>query len=255
MERTERFEDPQEAIRTALDGRQSQMWTALPGIVVAYNASEGTVDVQPALMGQLTQPTGATTQVMMPKLIHCPLHFPSAGGYTMTFPVKPGDECLIVFASRCIDGWWDKGGVQKQAELRMHDLSDGFAILGTRSKVRALANASASGAQLRTDDGKSYIEVAGGAGPAGTAGVAPTGSQPGEISILATGDITITSRARVTIVSFGDVSVHASGVANISAGGDVILNNGQAMVARVGDTVQCPAGVGHITSGAARVRA
>ena len=21
-------------------------------------------------------------------------------------PIKPGDECLVIFADRCIDGWW-----------------------------------------------------------------------------------------------------------------------------------------------------
>ncbi|MGC8050122.1 Gp138 family membrane-puncturing spike protein, partial [Salmonella enterica] len=78
---------------------------------------------------------------------------------SMTFPVAQGDECLVVFASRCIDSWWQSGGIQEQAELRMHDLSDGFAILGFRSQPRALSNISTTSAQLRSDDGATFIDL------------------------------------------------------------------------------------------------
>ena len=31
--------------------------------------------------------------------------FPGGGGFALTFPVAAGDECLVVFASRCIDDY------------------------------------------------------------------------------------------------------------------------------------------------------
>ena len=34
MDRRERWAEPVEALRAALDGRQAEMWTALPGIVI-----------------------------------------------------------------------------------------------------------------------------------------------------------------------------------------------------------------------------
>ena len=64
--------------------------------------------------------------------------FPGGGGWSITFPVSKGDEALVVFASRCIDDWWQSGGVGIQPDLRMHDLSDGFAIIGPRSQPRKL---------------------------------------------------------------------------------------------------------------------
>jgi hypothetical protein len=64
----------------------------------------------------------------------------------------------VVFASRCIDGWWQSGGVQPPAEFRMHDLSDGFAIPG-RARSRASSNVSTTTAQLRSDDGLAYVEL------------------------------------------------------------------------------------------------
>ena len=78
-----------------------------------------------------------------------------------TYKVKPGDECLVVFASRCIDAWWQSGGIQSPAEARMHDLSDGFAIPGPWSQAAKIEGVSASAVQLRSDDGASCVEIEG----------------------------------------------------------------------------------------------
>jgi hypothetical protein len=118
-----------------------------------------TCTVQPAINGQVRDETGALTDVELPLLVDCPVQFPAGGGCTLTFPVKDGDECLVVFSSRCIDAWWQSGGIQVQPELRMHDLSDGFALLGFRSLPRVISGISTTAAQLRTDDGAAFVEV------------------------------------------------------------------------------------------------
>jgi hypothetical protein len=92
----------------------------------------------------------------------CPVQFPSGGGFTLTFPVAQGDECLVVFSSRCIDAWWQSGGVQNQAVMRMHDLSDGFAVLGFSSVPRVIGGISATATQLRSNDGSTFVEVGAG---------------------------------------------------------------------------------------------
>ena len=51
--------------------------------------------------------------------------------------------------------------MQKQAEFRLHDLSDGFALVGPRSRPRALSGVSADSVQLRKDDGTTYFEIKG----------------------------------------------------------------------------------------------
>lgn len=138
------------------------LWTAMPGIIQSFQSAADrppTCTVQPALKMLVRGLDGATTSVVLPLLVDCPVQFPSGGNCTLTFPVTQGDECLVVFASRCIDSWWQSGGVQEQAELRMHDLSDGFALLGFRSKPRALAGVSGTSTQLRSDDGETYIDL------------------------------------------------------------------------------------------------
>lgn len=145
-------------MRIALDGKQSQIWTALPCIIQSFNPSAMTCEAQPTVMGMLRQPDGTSKSVAMPLLLDCPVMFPGGGGVTLTFPIKPGDEALVVFASRCIDAWWQLGGVRGQAEFRMHDLSDGFAFVGVRSQPRAF-DVSTNAAQLRTDDGTAFISL------------------------------------------------------------------------------------------------
>lgn len=85
--------------------------------------------------------------------------FPGGGGFELTFPLAAGDEGIVVFASRCIDAWWQQSGVQPQAELRMHDLSDGMFIPGMFSQPRLPSPApSTSVPTLRNSDATVKLE-------------------------------------------------------------------------------------------------
>lgn len=159
MDARERMNDPIVGLSVALSGWQSKIQTAVPGIIQSFNPDDMTCTVQPAINGQVRDETGGLTGVELPLLVDCPVQFPAGGGCTLTFPVKKDDECLVVFSSRCIDSWWQSGGIQAQPELRMHDLSDGFALLGFRSQPRVIGGISGTAAQLRTDDGAAFIEV------------------------------------------------------------------------------------------------
>lgn len=162
MNRLERLDDFEESLAAAFHGMHAELWTSLPAIIQSFDSAKQTCTAQPTIQGQVTQSDGSKKWVTLPLLVDVPVHFPSGGGYTLTFPVAHGDEALIVFASRCIDAWWQSGGIQQQAEMRMHDLSDGFAFVGFRSQVRLLAGGVKSGAaQLRSDDGSTYVELAG----------------------------------------------------------------------------------------------
>lgn len=151
--------DAEEAMRLVLDGRQSVLWTALPCIVKSVNLTKMTIEAQPTIQGQIEDENGSIQSVNLPLLVDVPLVFPSAGGFTITFPIKANDEVLVVFASRCIDAWWQSGGINRPMEARMHDLSDGFAIPGPRSQPRVVGSISATALQIRNDAGTSYLEI------------------------------------------------------------------------------------------------
>ena len=159
MRREERLDDPQESLRLAMEGQQSQMWTALPGVVSDVDLVAQTVSVQPTIQSNVLDSAGQTTPATLPLLVDVPIVWPRAGGFALTFPVADGDEVLVVFASRCIDSWWQSGGVGQQAEDRMHDLSDGFAILAPSSQPKRFENVSTENVQLRNEGGDTFIEI------------------------------------------------------------------------------------------------
>lgn len=193
MNREERLGDPEEALRLALEDRQSQMWTALPGIVTSVNLSAQTVAVQPTIQGVVSSPNGAKQSVNLPVLVDVPIVWPRAGGFALTFPIAVGDEVLVVFASRCIDSWWQSGGIGSQAEARMHDLSDGFAVLAPTSQAKKLSGVSTSNVQLRNYAGTTFVEI----------------TPSGGIMLKATGSITVEAP---TINLTGNI-VHSGGSA------------------------------------------
>lgn len=205
MDRRERYDDPEETMRLAQDGHQARIWTALPGIVVAFDAAKNTCTVQPAILGKVRAPDGVQTSIRMPLLLDCPVVWQGGGGCTLTFPIKAGDECLVVFGSRCIDGWWQSGGVQEQAEFRMHDLSDGFVLCGVRSLPRALA-VSTSAAQLRSDDGAAYVEIN------------PTSHK---IKAVTSGDIEASAGGMLKATAGGSASIEAP---TITLKGNIVLD-------------------------------
>lgn len=160
MNREERLNDPEESLRLALESQQAQIWTALPGIVSGVDLDKQTVSVQPSVQGSVSDAQGNVSNVNLPVLVDVPIVWPRAGGFALTFPIKAGDEVLVVFSSRCIDAWWQSGGVGVAAEARMHDLSDGFAVLAPTSQSKKLSNVSSSNVQLRDEAGTTYVEIA-----------------------------------------------------------------------------------------------
>lgn len=189
MDPRERIGDPEEAFRTAVEGLLSGLWTAIPCYVTKINFADMTVELQPTIMAKIRQQDGTLINVKLPILLDVPIMFQGGGGFTATFPIAAGDEALAIFATLCIDSWWQSSGVQTQAELRMHDLSDAFALIGPRSKPRVISGISTNSAQLRTDDGTTFAEVKSDqtvniAAPAGMTINAPFVSISGIITVL-----------------------------------------------------------------------
>lgn len=206
MQRQERRADAAATLLRTLRNHEASVWTSLPGIVESVDLERQTVTVQPVTKVRMTLADGTMTSVPLPLLPDVPIVFPAGGGYSLTFPIQPGDECLVVFADRCIDAWWQSGGVQEQADLRMHDLSDGIAIFGPRSQPRKLSGVSTESVQLRSDDGTACVELS-------AAGITLT--HPAAVTINApattiTGAVSMPDGATIGGIAFG--SHHHTGV-------------------------------------------
>lgn len=51
----------------------------------------------------------------------------------ITYPIKKGDECVLLFSDREIESWFINGDVNPESYPRMHDLTDAVALFGIRS--------------------------------------------------------------------------------------------------------------------------
>ena len=237
MDRRERTEDLSTLLQVATQGAQADLWTAMPGFIESFNPVEMTCVVQVTIRSKISDPafqtyqsdtkiddpSGLSSWDKLPLLLDCPVVFPSAGNCTLTFPIKQGDECLVIFASRCIDAWWAYGGIQNQQVMRMHDLSDGFVIPGPKSKPKAITNISSSAVQLRSNDGQSFIEI----NPT-THNIA--GATPANLNLTVGGNVSF------NVV--GNVNITASGIVNVTAPLITLRSAGQTLLSFVTSTFQ-----------------
>lgn len=136
----------EDALAQAVKARLLDTHTILPGIVKSYDAVKQTCTATPAIKRVFVK-GGA---VALPPCVDVPVVFP---GGVLTFDVAAGDECVLMFSERCIDYWYANGGIQEPGELRLHDLSDAFALVGVASLPRSLSDVNTEGPELRTRAG------------------------------------------------------------------------------------------------------
>jgi hypothetical protein len=206
VDQRERVNDSPETFRAALEYWQTRIWTALPCVVHAYPAASGLgpqlLDAQPTINGSYLNSDGDRVSLVMPLLTDCVIVWQGGGGVTATFPIAPEDECLVVLSSRCIDAWWSQGFLKPIAgkansamdppDARMHNLSDGFALVGLRSSPRSFGP-NVRDACLITDDQQTFIRLS---------------AIDKAVVIQANGGITLQTTGSITLSAGGEISAN-----------------------------------------------
>ena len=134
---------------------QKHIHTSIPGIIQSFDPARQTATVKPAIKRIWVE----DGPIDLPNCVDCPVQFPRGGGLVHTFPVAAGDECLLVFSERAIDAWHSSGGTQEPSEYRLHDLSDGFALMGFSSLPNVIPNFFMGGSEVRTLDGQTVMRI------------------------------------------------------------------------------------------------
>lgn len=139
--------DVLEAFREAM---QRNMHTAMPAVVVSYDASAKTANVKPAcwqpvkVTGEHPSDEQGFTYVELPTIPDVPVAFPSGGGFYVVFPLQPGDAVFLVFSETPM-GEYLLNGVTgaKPLDTRRHSLGYPIAIPGAaRPDSKAIADSS-----------------------------------------------------------------------------------------------------------------
>lgn len=79
-----------------------------PGIITSFDSTKQTVKVQLAVKDLIIinkKKGGELQSIPIPVLGDVPIIVPRAGGFSVTLPIKEGDECLVFFSDSCIDSW------------------------------------------------------------------------------------------------------------------------------------------------------
>lgn len=105
--------------------------------VQSFDSSNGTVKASINYKKTFMQRQGNGSyqpiQKDYPLLVDCPVIMMQGGTAVLTFPITPGDSCMILFNDRDMDNWLYSGQVQEVASQRLHSFSDGVALVGLRS--------------------------------------------------------------------------------------------------------------------------
>lgn len=118
------------------------------GIVQSIDTANNTVSVQLVIKRlALIREDGTRVFEEKPLLASCPIVEMYGGSGLLTMPIAVGDECLVFFSDDEIDNWWNTGAVSAPTTSRIHDISDGFALVGVRS-VANLVTRLTNGARL-----------------------------------------------------------------------------------------------------------
>lgn len=99
--------------------------TSLPGKIVSFDASTCRATVKPPIMYF----TADGRSIEYPLITGVPVFMPKAGASQITYPVKPGDSCWIIFSERSLDEWLGSGSSDNH-DPRQFDLTDAVCFVG-----------------------------------------------------------------------------------------------------------------------------
>ena len=113
------FDESGQLLQSWKEEIMSSIHCALPGTVVSFDEESQTAVIQPAVK--------SSSGIELPLLRDVPVFMP------VPFEVHEGDACLVVFADRDIDAWFETGEAEVPPSGRMYSLSDGFAFVGFKA--------------------------------------------------------------------------------------------------------------------------
>lgn len=143
-----------EVLQSQDEATSARIRVAMPAKVLSFDGKH-TVTAQIMIKQNVNG-----QHVSYPPIPDVPVSFLRAGGFSLTVPVKVGDEGTLLFYDRCIDGFYASGKESEILDFRLHDLSDAsFLPGGITSQPNALGEVFSSGLSLQTDDASTYLRV------------------------------------------------------------------------------------------------
>lgn len=220
---------PEPDLRTVLNAHRDEVMAllrcALPGVIESFDDSKQSATVSvcvKAIVFNQAQTSNNQLQftpsvVDYPALVDVPVYTMGGGDGVITFPVAKGDGCLVIFGDRSIDDWFTTGAVTPPSSARMHDLSDGFALVGFRPWTAPVTDYDMDGVALRYGATK-FKAKAGGAQVVADADFSATSTNGGVIAAKAKLDLHNGSTDAKTVLQAAVTAL--TSLNSVKSGGD-----------------------------------
>lgn len=144
------------------DDITSKLYCALPAIVESVNFENQTLEASPVTIMKRTNDSGVVTDFKLPLLVDVPFQCYKGGDYSITVPVKQGDECLIIFTDVDFSAWFQNGGFNYAEHSFQHAYSNAMALVGFSSEVKAVKNYNPNAIEIRNADASEKISLSAG---------------------------------------------------------------------------------------------
>jgi hypothetical protein len=127
--------------------------TSIPGHVIAFDPVTQHAQIQ---IGVVRKDVNGVEFTPTP-LIEVPVQFIGGASHFVEFEINTGDEGVILFSQRCIDGWKTTGGVANAPMLRFHDINDAVFVTGVRSQPNVITDHENDGIRVRNTAGTHHV--------------------------------------------------------------------------------------------------
>lgn len=157
----ERSETWSDIIVDAIEGRLADLHTGLPARVIAFDEAKGSCQVQVLLNRVFVNEDDSSSIIAIPPIDNVPIIYEGGAGWSITYPLAPGDIVFLAFAERSIDDWLETepGQLVTPTQVRKHDLSDAIALPSLHTRRSPIANISTTNLRIQHDNGLVAIDL------------------------------------------------------------------------------------------------
>lgn len=143
-----------EVLEVVVNRAFEDIHTSMPGRFESYDFRTQKATVKPLLKKVYLD----GTVLDLPVLGGVPVMFPRTGAAGITFPIKKGDKCLLLFTERAIERWVLSGENSEPGDRRRYDLSDAIAIPGLYSFAEKNIQSNNADVEIHNKDQKITIK-------------------------------------------------------------------------------------------------
>jgi len=142
--------------------------TSIPAIIDEFDTTTQRVSATPAIKAKITKPDGTFDFIDYPKITNIPLAVQSGNGISITYPIKKGNLCTLIFSQRSIDNLLTDstrtakpfiGSEAYTSTLRCMDLTDAMCFPGIITNSNKISSYNNDSVEIRNADASVKITV------------------------------------------------------------------------------------------------